>query len=55
MTELCCQYLLSLPPRMAAEFGRLEQRPCPPWFAACDLAGSRLGSGGGTAHLLVEA
>ena len=48
------QQLLSLPPRMAAEFGALEGRALPEWFATCDPAGSRLGSGGGTAHVLAE-
>ncbi len=48
------QQLLSLPPRMAAEFGELEGRALPEWFATCDPAGSKLGSGGGTAHVLAE-
>ena len=48
------QQLLSLPPRMAAEFGALEGRGLPEWFATCDPAGSKLGSGGGTAHVLAE-
>ncbi len=49
------QRLLSLPPGMAREFESLEQRQRPGWFATSDPAGSRLGSGGGTAHLLAEA
>jgi galactokinase/mevalonate kinase-like predicted kinase len=49
------QRLLSLPPGMAREFEALEQRTRPDWFATSDPAGSRLGSGGGTAHLLIEA
>jgi galactokinase/mevalonate kinase-like predicted kinase len=49
------QKLLSLPAGMARQFGELENRPQPEWFATCDPAGSRLGSGGGTAHLLAEA
>lgn len=49
------QYLLTLPPRMAREFVALEGKPRPRWFATCDPAGARLGSGGGTAHLLAEA
>jgi len=40
---------------MAREFTSLENRPQPDWFATCDPAGSKLGSGGGTAHLLAEA
>ena len=49
------QFLLSLQPRMAAQFEELENRRRPAWFAASDPPGSSLGSGGGTAHLLVEA
>jgi galactokinase/mevalonate kinase-like predicted kinase len=49
------QYLLSLPPRMAAVFGDLEGRRAPDWFAGHDPEGRPLGSGGGTAHVLVEA
>jgi galactokinase/mevalonate kinase-like predicted kinase len=49
------QHLISLPPRMAAEFERLEKRPRPEWFASSDPPGRKLGSGGGTAHLLAEA
>jgi len=49
------QHLISLPPRMAAEFERLEKRPRPEWFASSDPPGRQLGSGGGTAHLLAEA
>ena len=49
------QYLLSLPPAMASEFAALEQLSPPDYVAACDPVGSKLGSGGGIAHLLVEA
>jgi len=48
------QFLLTLPPRMAAEFESLEQRKRPQWFACSDSSGPPLGSGGGTANLLVE-
>jgi galactokinase/mevalonate kinase-like predicted kinase len=48
------QRLLSLPPGMTREFAALENRPQPDWFATCDPAGTKLGSGGGTAHLLAE-
>src|SRR6266850_939146 len=43
------QHLLTLPPRMAAEFETLEGRSRPAWFASCDPPGMPLGSGGGTA------
>jgi galactokinase/mevalonate kinase-like predicted kinase len=49
------QHLLTLPPGMARVFESLEDRPRPSWFATSDPAGSRLGSGGGTANLLAEA
>jgi len=49
------QHLLSLPPRMARDFATLEHRSPPGWFATCDPPNTKLGSGGGTAHLLVEA
>ena len=49
------QYLLTLPPRMAAEFEELEGRRRPEWFAASDPPGPPLGSGGGTANLLAQA
>ena len=49
------QYLLTLPPRMAREFEKLEGRMRPQWFAASDPPGRGLGSGGGTAHVLAEA
>ncbi|HYO18136.1 MAG TPA: hypothetical protein VES02_05660, partial [Dermatophilaceae bacterium] len=49
------QYLLTLPPRMAREFEKLEGRARPQWFATCDPPGRMLGSGGGTAHLLADA
>jgi hypothetical protein len=49
------QYLLTLPPRMAAEFEELEGRRRPEWFAASDPPGQALGSGGGTASLLAQA
>ena len=54
-TDSSIQYLLTLPPRMAAEFEALEGRRRPEWFATADPPGQPLGSGGGTANLLVEA
>src|SRR5262245_54774603 len=52
--EAPIQHLLTLPPRMAAEFEKLEKRSRPDWFASCDPPGMPLGSGGGTANLLAE-
>ncbi|MCC6233394.1 MAG: bifunctional fucokinase/L-fucose-1-P-guanylyltransferase [Verrucomicrobiales bacterium] len=49
------QCLISLPPRMVRDFANLEGRPAPAWFAGHDPVDRPLGSGGGTAHLLVEA
>ncbi|MEO7932093.1 MAG: bifunctional fucokinase/fucose-1-phosphate guanylyltransferase [Chthoniobacterales bacterium] len=49
------QYLLSLPPAMAAAFADLENKAAPQWIAAADPANSKLGSGGGVAHLLQNA
>lgn len=49
------QYLVSLPPAMAPGFAALTGRRPPEWFAAHDPAGQPLGSGGGTAHLLLAA
>jgi galactokinase/mevalonate kinase-like predicted kinase len=49
------QYLLSLPPAMARGFPDLENRRPPEWFSVADPAGSKLGSGGGVAHLLDSA
>ena len=46
------QKLLSLPPAMSEAFATLENKPTPDWFAAADPANSKLGSGGGVAHLL---
>jgi galactokinase/mevalonate kinase-like predicted kinase len=49
------QVLLTLPPRLASQFETLERRSPPAWFAISDPPGGRLGSGGGTAHLLDRA
>ena len=54
-TEVPIQYLLTLPPRMVAEFEGLAGRRRPEWFAASDPSNQPLGSGGGTANLLAEA
>lgn len=53
--DIPVQYLLTLPPRMAAEFEALEGRKRPVWFASSDPSGRPLGSGGGTANLLFQA
>jgi len=53
--EVPIQFLLTLPPPMAQEFASLTQRHRPDWFACSDSSGPPLGSGGGTANLLVEA
>ena len=48
------QFLLSLPPAMAAAFASLDRYPFPGWFASSDPPGGKLGSGGGLIHLLHE-
>jgi galactokinase/mevalonate kinase-like predicted kinase len=40
---------------MAGEFSRLEDKPAPRYFPGFDPAGTKLGSGGGIAQLIVEA
>ncbi|MBT3378006.1 MAG: bifunctional fucokinase/L-fucose-1-P-guanylyltransferase [Lentisphaerae bacterium] len=47
--------LVSLPPAMAGRFCDLHPSEGRRWFAACDPDGRRLGSGGGTVHVLREA
>jgi len=49
------QRLLSLPSRIAREFATLEPDRALDWFVSSDPVGQNLGSGGGTAHLLLEA
>ncbi len=49
------QHLLSLPPAMAAAFHTIFPDSSPSWFATCDPAGRKLGSGGGVAQLLADA
>ncbi len=53
-TSPSIQHLLSLPARMAENFERLEKHSRPDWIAASDPPGVKLGSGGGTAHLLLH-
>ena len=50
------QKLISLPGNFAGIVHEVEkERQAPEWFATSDPAGKKLGSGGGTAHLLVDA
>jgi galactokinase/mevalonate kinase-like predicted kinase len=44
--------LLSLPENLVASFHALTGKSCEDWFVLSDPPGSRIGSGGGTAHLL---
>ncbi|HWD37907.1 MAG TPA: bifunctional fucokinase/fucose-1-phosphate guanylyltransferase [Fimbriimonas sp.] len=48
------QRVLTLPPKMAESFHALEPKPSPQWFVTFD-PDRPLGSGGGTAHALLEA
>lgn len=52
-SEMKIERLISLPPAMSEYFPGTGEGAG--WFAACDPAGSKLGSGGGVAHLLAEA
>lgn len=47
--------LISLSPSVADTFAELTGKRSPEWFCTHDPAGSKLGSGGGTIHLLREA
>ena len=49
------QFLLSLPPAMAGYFSEWSGRPPGDWFASCDPAGRKLGSGGGVVQMLLDA
>lgn len=49
------KYLLSLPPNLADHFHDLEHKDPDTWFSASDPPSAKLGSGGGTAHLLAAA
>jgi len=49
------QYLLSIPPTALATIPALEALNPPDWYLNADPAGQRLGSGGGSAHLLLSA
>lgn len=47
--------MISLSPAVADAFGELTGKTGPEWFCAHDPVGCKLGSGGGTVHLLREA
>jgi len=49
------QTLVSLPPALTARFAGLTHKHPPEWCAANDPVDRKLGSGGGTTHLVVEA
>jgi len=49
------EFLLSLPPAMARAFPSLFSNSPRRWFASCDPAGRKLGSGGGVAQILADA
>jgi galactokinase/mevalonate kinase-like predicted kinase len=49
------QYLLSIPPAALASVPALEELNPPDWYLNADPPGARLGSGGGSAHLLLSA
>lgn len=49
------QKLISLPPAMASAFAEVTGLQAPEWFATSDPPEAKLGSGGGAAHLLIEA
>jgi galactokinase/mevalonate kinase-like predicted kinase len=53
--EMSIQKLLSLPAGMPPIFHELEKRDPETWFCDSDPAGRKLGSGGGTAHMLWSA
>jgi galactokinase/mevalonate kinase-like predicted kinase len=55
MNEPAVERLLSLPAGVTAKFGEIEPYRSKNVFAASDPPDMQLGSGGGTAHLLVEA
>ncbi|MFT3737457.1 MAG: hypothetical protein QM786_01745 [Breznakibacter sp.] len=47
-----CQKLLSVPENLVDVFHSIESKDSEEWFVACDPAGTKVGSGGGTAWLL---
>jgi len=49
------QYLLSIPPAALKRIPALEGLTPPDWYLNADPPGTRLGSGGGSAHLILSA
>jgi galactokinase/mevalonate kinase-like predicted kinase len=52
--KMSIRHFLSLPPAMSAAFARVSHHSGDDWFAACDPAGSKLGSGGGIVQILFD-
>ena len=48
------KHLISVPPGVIPHFHRISGLPEKEWFVAADPAGKKVGSGGGTAHILSE-
>jgi galactokinase/mevalonate kinase-like predicted kinase len=48
------KHLISVPSNTIAHFHRISKLPADDWFVSSDPEGKRVGSGGGTAHLLNE-
>nr|WP_321412392.1 bifunctional fucokinase/fucose-1-phosphate guanylyltransferase [uncultured Carboxylicivirga sp.] len=48
------QYLLSLPENLVSVFHDITKHSVENWFVASDPEGTKIGSGGGTAHLIAE-
>ena len=49
------EILLSLPPNLVEQFHQIEEKSTERWYCTHDPEGAKLGSGGGTAHLLYSA
>jgi galactokinase/mevalonate kinase-like predicted kinase len=48
------RHLISIPPKTISNFHEIAGLPQSDWFVTSDPEGKRVGSGGGTAHLLTE-
>ncbi len=48
------KHLISVPPKVISHFHQIAGLPPHDWFVSSDPEGKRLGSGGGTGHLLTE-